>query len=92
VYSSCEGEFSTTLHIGDVVFAGQEVVRIGTEILRAPLSGKLRGLTHAGAVVTLGAKVVEVDPRGPTAQFHGLGDRPRRFARGVLEAVGNIVR
>lgn len=92
VYSPCEGEFSTTLRIGDMVYAGQEVARIGTETLRAPLSGRLRGLTHAGAVVTLGAKVVEVDPRGPTAQVHGLGDRPRRIARGVLVAIGNFAR
>lgn len=92
LYSPCEGKFSTTLHIGDVVAAGQEVARIGTEILRAPLSGRLRGLMHAGAVVTLGAKVVEVDPRDATAQVHGLGDRPRRIASGVLEAVRDFAR
>ncbi len=92
VYSTCEGELTTTLRIGDVVSAGQEVARIGTEILRAPLSGRLRGLTHAGAFITLGAKVVEVDPRGPTAQVHGLGDRPRRIAYGVREAIGNLAR
>ncbi len=93
VYSPCEGEFSTTLRIGDVVAAaGQEVVRIGTTILRAPLSGRLRGLTRADAVVALGAKVVEVDPRGPDAQIYGLDERPGRIARGVLEGVGNVAR
>jgi xanthine dehydrogenase accessory factor len=92
VYSPCEGEFATTLRIGDVVAAGQEVAHIGTTILRAPLSGRLRGLTHAGAVVALGAKVIEVDPRGRTAQIYSLGERPRRIARGVLEAIGNFTR
>jgi xanthine dehydrogenase accessory factor len=89
LYAPCDGEFSTTLRIGHVVAAGQEVARIGTRTLRAPLSGRLRGLTHAGAVVALGAKVVEVDPRGTDAQIYGLGERPRRVARGVLEAVGD---
>ena len=92
VYAPCEGEFSTTLLIGDVVTAGQEVARIGTEILPAPLSGRLRGLTHPGAVVALGAKVVEVDPRGPDAQIYGLGERPRRIAGGVLDAVSEFAR
>jgi hypothetical protein len=49
-------------------------------------------LTDALYVVTLGAKVAEVDARGPTAQVHGLGDRLRRTARRVLEAIGNFER
>jgi xanthine dehydrogenase accessory factor len=92
VYSPCEGEFSTTLRIGQEVAAGQEVARIGTTILHAPLAGRLRGLTHAGAFVAIGTKVIEVDPRGPDAQIYGLGERPRQIASGVLEAVANTAR
>ena len=92
VYSPCEGEFSTTLGVGDVVSAGQEVAQIGTVVLRAPLSGRLRGLTHTGAAVALGAKVLEIDPRGSDAQICGLGERPRRIACGVLDVVAEYAR
>ena len=87
VYSSCDGIFATTLRIGDRVHLGQEVARVGDAPLHAPLSGMLRGLTHAGAIVTVGAKVIEVDPRASAAQVYGLGDRPRRIAVGVVDAV-----
>jgi hypothetical protein len=42
---------------------------------------------HDGAQVSKGAKLVEIDPRGEAAQVHGLGERPKRIAAGVLRAV-----
>ena len=54
--------------------------------LRAPLSGWLRGLAHDGARVEPGNKIVEVDPLGTTPR-RGLGERPRRIAEGVLQAI-----
>ena len=87
LYAPCAGVFSTTLEIGDRVEKGQEIARIGDVSLLAPLSGRLRGLSHDGAPVVAGAKVVEVDPRGDTGLVAGLGDRPTRIAEGVLKAV-----
>lgn len=87
LYAPCSGVFSTQLDIGDEVVEGQEIARIGNVALHAPLSGSLRGLSHDGAPVGVGAKVIEVDPRGDTALVYGLGKRPSRIAEGVLQAV-----
>jgi xanthine dehydrogenase accessory factor len=88
VYAPAEGWFRTTLGIGTPVTAGQSVGWIGDTPLLAPLAGRLRGLAHDGAWVEVGAKVVEVDPRGPDAMVRGRGERPRRIADGVLRALG----
>jgi len=87
VYAPAAGVFHTSLAIGDAVAAGQEVARIDGVPLHANIAGSLRGLTHDGAPVAEKAKVIEVDPRGPRAQVRGIGERPGRIARGVLEAV-----
>jgi xanthine dehydrogenase accessory factor len=87
VYSPGIGTFATRLDIGDVVAKDQEVGRIGDILVHAPLSGCLRGIVHDGTKVGKGAKIVEVDPRGDPRAVRGLGDRPRRIAEGVLEAV-----
>jgi xanthine dehydrogenase accessory factor len=64
------------------------VARIDDRSLAAPLSGCLRGLTHDGAWVDAGAKVVEIDPRDDPSLVFGLGERPARIAHGVLRAIG----
>jgi xanthine dehydrogenase accessory factor len=87
LYAPCVGIFSTALKIGDRVVEGQEIARIGDVSLHAPLSGRLRGLSHDRAPVVVGAKVVEVDPRGDASRVDGLGERPSRIAEGVLQAV-----
>jgi xanthine dehydrogenase accessory factor len=87
VYASMSGRFTTKHKIGDLVESEQEVARIEEETIRAPLSGMLRGLVHDSAVVTEGAKVVEIDPRCDPSQVFGIGERPGRIADGVLDAV-----
>jgi xanthine dehydrogenase accessory factor len=87
VYAPAEGVFRTSLQIGDMVSAGQEVAQVNGISLRAPIDGILRGLTHDSVPVTRKAKVIEVDPRGPQAQISGIPERPRRIAQGVLKAV-----
>ena len=88
VYSTVDGVFETGLAIGAVVDASEPVARIGDVVIRAPLSGILRGLTHHGANVTTGTKVLEVDPRGCRGAAFGIGERPARIAAGVLQAIG----
>ncbi len=72
--------------------AGAEVARI-RRFRWSPrrLSGILRGLTHDGAQVRAGAKVVEVDPRGDCAAAFGVGERPDRIAAGVVAAVAEAL-
>ena len=87
VYAPAAGVMRTAAAIAQPVSAGEVVATIGAAELRAPLDGILRGLVHDGVPVDLGAKVVEVDPRGDLTKVVGIGPRPRRIAEGVLEAM-----
>lgn len=87
VYAPAEGCFETNRAIGAAVAKGAPVACIGNEIIRAPLAGCLRGLTHAGASVKAGTKVVEIDPRGDAAKAFGIAQRPERIALAVLDAI-----
>jgi xanthine dehydrogenase accessory factor len=87
LYAPVNGVFATGLNVGDRVVQGQEVARVGNTPICAPLSGCLRGITHDGAPVVRGSKIIEVDPRCDPRGVHGLGERPKRIAEGVLQAV-----
>jgi xanthine dehydrogenase accessory factor len=87
VYAPIAGVFHTTLQVGQMVSAGQEVARIDGMALCAPIDGVLRGLTHDGVPVAQKTKIIEVDPRGTEAQISGIPERPRRIAAGVLSAI-----
>jgi xanthine dehydrogenase accessory factor len=90
VYAPVGGVFTTELQVGDTVRAGQVVAWVNATPLHAPLSGRLRGLTHTGVPVNQGTKVIEVDPRGELteiASVAGIAERPRRIAEGVLQAI-----
>ena len=73
--------------MGNMVSAGQEVARVDEIPLHASIDGMLRGLTLDGVPVARKTKVIEVDPRGVKAPISGIGGRPGRIARGVLEAI-----
>lgn len=87
VYAPVAGVFLTALEIGATVISGQPIASIGSVRLLAPLSGRLRGLTHSGVEVESGTKVIEIDPRDADADIYGISERPRRIALGVLAAL-----
>ncbi|MDO9301182.1 MAG: hypothetical protein Q7T89_07355 [Anaerolineales bacterium] len=87
VYALAAGKFYTTHQIGDKIEAGQQVARIDSTPLFAPITGILRGLTHTDVPVPLKTKVIEVDPRMECAQVAGIAERPARIAQGVLQAI-----
>jgi xanthine dehydrogenase accessory factor len=87
VYAPVTGTFYTPHQIGDQVEAGQEVARVDSTPLFAPITGTLRGLTHDGVPVSQKTKVIEVDPRMENAQVAGIAERPARIAQGVLQAI-----
>lgn len=87
VYAPVSGMLRTDAAIGQRVQHGDLVATVDGEQLSAPLDGILRGLTHDGVPVEVGAKVVEVDPRGEMRAVIGLGQRPRRIAAGVSAAI-----
>ena len=82
VYAEAEGIVRTRARIGDVVRRDQVIAEIGVVGVHAPLDGVLRGLTHDGAPVTVGTKVLEVDPRGAVAEVRGIAERPAPDRRG----------
>lgn len=90
VYAGRGGIFRTERAIGDRVREGDVVARLDESAVVAPLSGILRGLTHDGASVTAGTKVLEVDPRCDPARAFGVGERPDRIAAGVVGAVSTL--
>ncbi len=87
VYAPIAGVFETARRIGELVEAGEPLAHIGEVVLRAPLSGAVRGLTRSGVPVSAGTKVIEIDPRGEAGQVYGIGERPARIAEGVLAAI-----
>jgi xanthine dehydrogenase accessory factor len=89
VYAPVAGVFHTKAQIGDAVTAGQEIAAVGATPLRAPVAGILRGVTHDGVPVAVRTKVIEVDPRGSSAEVTGIAERPRRIAEGVLAAMAS---
>lgn len=90
VYAPVAGCFVSLRRIGEAVAAGEPVGRIDGTPLTAPIDGAIRGLTRSGVAVDVGAKIIEVDPRGPAAVTGGVGERPRRIAEGVLAAVARL--
>ncbi len=87
VYAPADGVFDTERRIGDWVDTGQILGDLSGTAVAAPLTGFVRGLTRPGVAVTHGTKIVEIDPRKTGAVVSGIGERPRRIAEGVLEAV-----
>ena len=87
VYAPVAGVFRTKAGVGDLVREGQAIAEISRTALRAPLDGILRGLTRDGVPVSVRTTVIEVDPQGIAAEVRTIGERPRRIADGVLEAL-----
>jgi xanthine dehydrogenase accessory factor len=88
VYSPAQGKFETQRSIGEQVLAGEYIGCVGaTAAIHSPLAGFIRGLSHSGASITLGAKILELDPRSVPGPWWGLAERPRRVAQGVVAAI-----
>lgn len=87
VYAPVDGVFRTKAGIGDTVRMGQAIAAISSLILAAPLDGVLRGLVRDGVPVTVGTKLIEVDPRVDSAEIYGIGERPRLIAESVLTVI-----
>ncbi len=92
VYAPVSGRWRTERSIGELVAEGQAVAWIEPQdgeplLVRAPVTGAIRGLTRDGVLVEAGSKVLEIDPRGSAGQWQGLGERPQRVADGVWSAI-----
>lgn len=92
VYAPVSGVLRTKHQIGDTVRAGEPIATVAGRELLAPLDGVVRGLTHDGVPVSIGTKVIEIDPRHRRAEVAGITERPRRIAEGVLAAIQSAAR
>lgn len=73
--------------IGDAVEEGAVVGLCGGMQVLAPVAGRLRGLVRPGTEMSVGMKLLEVDPRGPKAQLTGIPPRAAAIATATLAAV-----
>lgn len=88
VYATRAGQLRTAVAIGDWVEAGSPVASLAGMTVLAPISGHVRGVCHDNVSVTVGCKILEIDPRQESANLFGLGERPLRIAEAVVRAMG----
>jgi xanthine dehydrogenase accessory factor len=86
VIAPASGIWRTKAAPGEPVSEGQLVGQLDEHLIRAPIGGFLRGVSHDGVEVMKGHRILEVDPRAVPDIF-GLGERPVAVAKGVVEAV-----
>lgn len=81
------GRLSINKEIGDTVKVGDTVTEVGTELVKALVSGVVRGLLREGFEVREGMKLGDIDPRGVRENCYTVSDKVRAIAGGVLEAI-----
>jgi xanthine dehydrogenase accessory factor len=81
------GIFNALRTIGDVIAKGDPVANVNGELIKAEISGQIRGLLRNGIQVQQGIKAGDIDPRGERGYCDSISDKSRAIAGGVLEAV-----
>jgi xanthine dehydrogenase accessory factor len=81
------GIFNALRAIGDVIATGEPVANVNGELIKAEISGQIRGLLRNGIQVEQGSKAGDIDPRGERGYCDSISDKSRAIAGGVLEAV-----
>lgn len=81
------GIFNALRAIGDVIETGEPVAHVNGALIKAEISGQIRGLLRDGIQVQQGSKAGDIDPRGERGYCDSISDKSRAIAGGVLEAV-----
>ena len=87
IHAPCNGRAEPRCAIGDRVEAGEVVLTVGGEPLRAAIGGVVRGLIRPGFEARAGLKVADVDPRCVREHCFTISDKALAIAGGVLEAI-----
>ncbi len=88
VYCADEaGIFVTDRGIGDLVKRGEELGKLGEEVIVAPLDGVIRGILRSEMRVLPKTPLVELDSLNGQRACFEIRDTARAIAGGVLEAV-----
>jgi xanthine dehydrogenase accessory factor len=86
------GIFNALRAIGDVIAADETVATVNGELIKAGISGQIRGLLRNGIQVEQGIKAGDIDPRGERGYCDSISDKSRAIAGGVLEAILHSLR
>jgi len=81
------GIFKAELDIGDMVSTGEPVGWVGDAVVKANISGVIRGLIQEGFAVTHNMKIGDIDPRNNQDYCFTISDKARAVGGGVLEAI-----
>jgi len=84
------GEFIPLAAIGDLVAAGQPVGRVGDQVVKAGLTGMVRGMLAPGTPVTKGLKSGDIDPRIQPRLCYHISDKAQAIGRGVLQVIATF--
>ncbi|MDR3569581.1 MAG: selenium-dependent molybdenum cofactor biosynthesis protein YqeB [Syntrophobacteraceae bacterium] len=85
--SPSNGPFVVEKKIGDSVFKGEVIGRVGGLEVIASIPGVLRGLIRSGFPATQGLKIGDIDPRGEGDYCYTVSDKARALGGAVLEAI-----
>ena len=96
MHTTAKGIYRPVAKIGDLVEANQIVAYVDTEDGQSipvitTISGKVRGMLHAGLYVPEGFKVADVDPRGAATDHLTCSDKARAISGSVLEAIMSFI-
>jgi xanthine dehydrogenase accessory factor len=81
------GLVSSPRRIGDMVRAGETVLRVNGVPVTARIDGVVRGLIHPGIVAPAMVKLGDIDPRGRTEYCQTVSEKARALGGSVLEAI-----
>ncbi len=87
VRAQVAGRWHTAIEIGTRVYKDFLIGHLGGEPVRAPFDGVVRGVVRDGTEVPPGVKLLEIDPRGRTANWTGIDTRANAIAKGVMKAL-----
>lgn len=86
LYAPVDGGVDVVMDIGNFVYKGDVVARVGGEKVRTQIDGVVRGMIHQGVYIKKGTKIGDIDPRMNVSYCYTISDKARAVAGGVLEA------
>jgi len=87
IHAPVSGIFREIKRLGDIVVAGEDIVSVDGNIVKAQVGGVLRATLRDGLEVGKGVKIAEIDPLGGREVCYIIRAKMRSIAGGVLEAL-----
>jgi xanthine dehydrogenase accessory factor len=91
VRAPCDGRWHTQREIGDTITQGAVLGWLGSEPLRAPVPGRLRGLVHDAVPVPAGLKLAAVHPGNWQRKEAGIVYRATTIAASVVQTAADAL-